>query len=157
MRRNDEEFIGLKEIRNLMQAIIPEKSSSPSVHYPRDITIIRSFIYSLVCGENSGKIAPAAFLAGCNRFGIDNPGPIITKRLSCYGNPEELEKDFKRLAERYREIVPEANIDPDIYTNAEVRGVTYEETTTKKPSTYKDFGETLALSPVKKFSGIQDF
>lgn len=27
-------------------------------------------------------------MAGCNRFGVDNPVPVITKRLALYGNEE---------------------------------------------------------------------
>jgi len=40
-------------------------------------------------------------LAGCNRFGIDNPCPTISKRLSLYGVPEDIEKDFKKMVEKY--------------------------------------------------------
>jgi hypothetical protein len=90
-----------------MLKIIPDKSFSPSVHYPRDITIMRSFVYSLVCGKNAGEITMAEFLAGCNRYGIDNPCPIITKRLSHYGNDELIEKDFKKYAEKFNQTAPE--------------------------------------------------
>ena len=42
-------------------------------------------------------------MAGCNRFGIDNPLPIITKRLAMHGNQEEIVKEFKMLAtEKYK-------------------------------------------------------
>ena len=36
------------------------------------------------------------FLSGCNRFGIDNPCPILTKRLSTYGNDENVLKDWEQ-------------------------------------------------------------
>ena len=49
-------------------------------------------------GENDGQCTEAQFLAGCNRFGLDNPIPIITKRLWLYGNHETCEKEIKELA-----------------------------------------------------------
>jgi hypothetical protein len=65
----------------------------------------------------------AEFLAGCNRYGIDNPCPIITKRLSHYGNDELIEKDFKKYAEKFNQTAPnDICIDPEIYTSAEVKG-----------------------------------
>tara|TARA_B110000285_G_C15133375_1_gene625181 strand:+ start:3072 stop:3590 length:519 start_codon:yes stop_codon:yes gene_type:complete len=99
-QRSGQEFISLSDVRELMKQIIPEKSFSPHVHYPRDITILRSFIYALVCGKNGNKVSVPEFLAGCNRFGVDNPCPIITKRISLYGNNvDSFEEDFKRLVE----------------------------------------------------------
>lgn len=144
MRRNEQVFLSLKDVKNLMVKIIPEKSFSPSVHYPREITVIRSFLYSLVCGDNSGKVSMAEFLAGCNRFGIDNPCPIITKRLSTYGNNEDILKDFTKIAEKFNQSAPlEALVDPEIYTSAEVKGQSFDGLDNKiKVMTYKDFGET---------------
>lgn len=49
-------------------------------------------MYALVSGENGFEISTQEFLAGCNRFGLDNPCPIITKRIALYGNEEELEE-----------------------------------------------------------------
>ena len=134
-----------------MRAIIPEKHSSPFVRYPGDITFIRSFIYSLVCGTNGGKINKTEFLAACNRYGIDNPCPIITKRLSYYGNSEELTKEFKNLAEKHTNL----GIDPDCYASADLKGPSYDPGNQNKG--YHNFKETTALSPVKKLAGITNF
>jgi len=38
---------------------------------------------------------------------VDNPCPIISRRLSIYGNLEEIEKDFKKTLARMKEIHPE--------------------------------------------------
>jgi len=101
--------------------ILPNKSPSPSVYFAREITIFRSFVYSLVCGTNSETFNASEFLAGCNRYGIDNPCPIITKRLSMYGVPEELEKDFKKMVEKYKAIEPRIDVDPDMLGPAELK------------------------------------
>ena len=91
------------------------------MHFPRDVTCFRAFVYALVCGENTGKVAKAQFLAGCNRFGIDNPCPIVTKRLSNYGNTEDVANDFKKLAEKWKNALPEAGIDPELLAPSELK------------------------------------
>jgi len=63
------------------------------------MSFYRTWIYSLTCGDNSKSITKQEFLAACNRFGIDNPCPIITKRLSNYGNTEDLHKEYTELIE----------------------------------------------------------
>lgn len=45
-------------------------------------------LYSLLCGSNTGGVSEMEMMAGCNRFGVDNPVPVITKRLALYGNEE---------------------------------------------------------------------
>jgi hypothetical protein len=47
-----------------------------------------------MCGFNNNNVNEVEFAAGCNRFGLDNPTPIITKRLSMYGNTEDVENLF---------------------------------------------------------------
>jgi hypothetical protein len=97
-----------------MVDIIPGKAPSTTVYFPKDITMFRAYVYSLVCGSNGKTISREEFLAGCNRYGIDNPCPIITKRLSYYGNSEELDKEFKDLIEQYKDLMPAGiNMDPD--------------------------------------------
>lgn len=57
----------------------------------------RAFIYALMCGSNKFECSEIEFLAGCNRFGLDNPVPTITRRLATYGNEEPVEKLLERL------------------------------------------------------------
>ena len=129
------------------------KASTPNVHFAQDITIIRAFVYSLVCENNCNTISAEAFLAGCNRYGIDNPCPIITKRIGLYGLSEDLEKDFKRLVERYRREHPAIKIDADVYGQAELKnGLVFEPLKTAKQTW--DFKETSIRSPAKKSAGI---
>jgi hypothetical protein len=63
--------------------------------------MIRAYIYSLVCNSESNHVSVEAIIAGCNRYGIDNPCPIINKRMSLYGITSDLESDFIKLAEKY--------------------------------------------------------
>jgi hypothetical protein len=39
-----------------------------------------------MCGENTADVNEIEFIAGCNRFGVDNPMPVVTKRLALFGN-----------------------------------------------------------------------
>jgi len=55
------------------------------------------------------------FGAGCSRFGIDNPIPTITKRLSLYGNTEDVESIFKQVAARFT-ANKSPTLDIDLYT-----------------------------------------
>ena len=56
-----------------------------------------------MCGKNNFECAEMEFVAGCNRFGLDNPCPIITRRLATYGNEENVEKIVERLAKQYND------------------------------------------------------
>ena len=55
-------------------------------------------IYALMCGKNGTELTDTEFLAGCNRFGLDNPTPIINARIAPYGNAENMEQLITRLA-----------------------------------------------------------
>lgn len=93
--------VGVKDILEMMETIVPGKTSIPTVTFARNMTFIRAFVYALVCENNSDEISLPSFLAACNRFGIDSPCPIVSKRLSTFGNAEELEKEFKRLVDKF--------------------------------------------------------
>ena len=94
--------ISIADVRKCLQKVIPDKTVSPSVSFGRDITTTRAFLYGIVCKENNQMLPSDAFLAGCNRFGVDNPCPTVTKRLANYGNADELDKDFKRIVNKYK-------------------------------------------------------
>jgi len=96
-----------------------------------------------------------AILAGCNRYGIDNPCPIINKRMSLYGVPDDLVKEFKNLAKTYNEQCPGLNIDPDVLGPAELETGTRMEYTRQIQNTM-DFKETTVESPLRKKAGIHN-
>lgn len=58
----------------------------------------RAFIYALMCGRNGSACSEAEFVAGCSRFGLGNPLPIITRRFWLYGNTDQVEKEVDRWA-----------------------------------------------------------
>ena len=64
---------------------------------------MRSLLYAFICGSNGFETSEVEVLAAFNRFGLDNPTPVITKRLSLYGNEEPLEKVIERLAKQYND------------------------------------------------------
>ena len=57
----------------------------------------------MMCGRNGIEVNDVEFVAGCNRFGLDNPTPIITKRFSTYGNEDTVDKTIERLAKSANE------------------------------------------------------
>lgn len=73
----------------------------------------RALLYSQLCGANSKNISEIEFIAGCNRFALDNPTPTITSRLAFYGNDESIEKKLRVFAEKMA-IAPEM-FDPKVY------------------------------------------
>ena len=56
-----------------------------------------------MCGKNQYHVAIEEFLAGCNRFGLDNVCPIITRRLAHYGNEDTIEKMLEKCARQYND------------------------------------------------------
>lgn len=102
-----------------------------------------------------------AFIAACNRLGLDSPCPIITKRMGIFGNTEELEKDFKRLLKKYSDQFPDNvgfKTDPDILhplTEFKAPLLTGGVIATKqKKSGAYNFNETDVNRPEQKLSGF---
>ena len=81
-------------ITNNMQS----KQSFQFLSFGGQITQLRALVYGLMCGKNGFEISENEFIAGCARFGLDNPTPIITRRLATYGNEEAVEKMVERMA-----------------------------------------------------------
>ena len=88
-----QEFLNLKKECRLRDSSVPK---SPILHlkFGEHFTLIRTFVYALSCGINNNDITVDQFMAACNRFGVDNPLPIITKRISLYGNQEDVVKEY---------------------------------------------------------------
>lgn len=83
-----------------------QKGPSPTLQYAQEKSFIRAFIFGITCGQNDKDLQCESFIAGCHRFGVDNPCPIISRRLNIYGNLEEIDKDFKKILARMKEIHP---------------------------------------------------
>ena len=59
--------------------------------------------YAMMCGKNGPEATDLEFIAGCNKFGIDNPMPVQTKRLQLYGNVEDMDKLVENLARKHND------------------------------------------------------
>ena len=114
-----------------------------------------------MCGKNGFECSDNEFVAGCNRFGLDNPVPIITRRLASFGNEENIEKLIERMAKQYNDL---NFLDPEKF------GSTVPDKSIAKPSDLaglsqlkndrmkvRDMGETLMMKRTgKKVSGVHD-
>ena len=56
-----------------------------------------------MCGTNQSDLNEFEFLAGCNRYSIDNPIPTITKRMAFYGNQEDVAKAIETMVTKVGE------------------------------------------------------
>ena len=122
---------------------------------------MRSLLYAFICGNNGFETSDVEVLAAFNRFGLDNPTPVITKRLSLYGNEEPLEKVIERLAKQYNDSkfldaeklgnLPEKvrdNYKLELMGDADVR---------KEKPIVRDMKEIAnTVQKGKKMSGVQD-
>jgi hypothetical protein len=73
--------------------------------------------------------------------------------MSLYGISEDLDKDFKKLVEKYKKQYPDFDIDPDVHGPAELKmgnGMEY----SKQTQNTMDFKETSVKSPLRKRAGI---
>jgi len=77
--------------------------SSYVVTFPSHIATLRALVYAYMCGTNQPDLNEFEFLAGCNRFAIDNPTPTITKRMAFYGNIEEISKGLDGIVAKVGE------------------------------------------------------
>lgn len=114
-----------------------------------------------MCGDNSYSCNDIEFAAGCNRFGLDNPTPIITRRLASYGNDDTVEKMLERSAKQYQDekfidIENFGSISPDksMLANGLVDSLAQMKANKLK---VRDMEETIVMKRTgKKISGVQD-
>ncbi len=122
---------------------------------------LRALTYAMMCGKNDFSCSDAEFVAGCSRFGLDNPTPIITRRLANYGNEENIDKLVERLAKQYNDnnfLDPEkfGSILPD-KNQTKIGNDTAIMTTKDNKVPVRDMEETKILRRTgKKVSGVHD-
>lgn len=73
------------------QALPPNNDAmaldNPLLIYTAKISQVRAYIFSCTSGEaNTNVFTDDQFLAGCNRFSIENPVPSVSVRCGLYGN-----------------------------------------------------------------------
>jgi hypothetical protein len=70
--------------------------------YPTRISTIRAYIYSCMAGEdNTNVFTDDIFLAGCNRFSIENPVPSVSIRCGLYGNSKDVMQHLAEAERKY--------------------------------------------------------
>ena len=124
--------------------------------YPGTFTMARALLYSQMCGNNSENVHEQEFIAGCNRFALDNPAPTITSRIAFFGNEEPIEKKLKLFAEKLQIAIE--LFDPDTYATMYPGGkpertVTGALAKLRYQLNVKDMHETLLPEQAKKIAG----
>ena len=89
------------------------KYASQFLSYAGEISQYRALVFALMSGDNSFEVTEHALQSGCNRFGLDSPVPIITKRLALYGNEENIDKQLENAAKK----LGMSFLDPGQYTD----------------------------------------
>lgn len=73
------------------------EAHTPFVDFPGDISINRTLLHAFMSGNNSYHLNQDGFRDAINRFGIDSPISNITKRLSYYGNQQDVTEFMKQV------------------------------------------------------------
>ena len=88
---------------------------NPLVSIPSKISIVRAYVYSCTAGEdNTNRFNDDQFLAGCNRFAIENPVPSISTRCGLYGNTRDI---IILLQEAEKKWGKPLKVDSKLYTS----------------------------------------
>ena len=56
-----------------------------------------------MCSTNGEDVNDFEFMAGCNRFAVDNPLPTVTKRIAYYGNHDDIAKQLDAFAAKLQD------------------------------------------------------
>ena len=66
------------------------------------ISQVRAFVFTLMAGNyNSSKVSSNNMLAGLNRFGIENPAPVVSTRCGLYGNSRSVMEILEDAEEKF--------------------------------------------------------
>ncbi len=113
----------------------------------------------MMCGKNGVGCTDKEFVAGCNRFGLDNPVPTIMRRLAHYGNEESVEKIIERMAKQYNDA---KFLDADKFGSVlpdktQAKNLDGPPLKAERVDNAKDFFETQIMKRSgKKVSGVSD-
>ena len=87
------ELNDLVEILNNTNDTIQDEDmvDNPLVKFTGPMSQVRGYIFAAIASEdNTNVIQDSAFIAGCNRFALDNPVPSVSSRCSLYGNSRDV-------------------------------------------------------------------
>lgn len=132
-------------VEKVTKDIRANKIKNPLVKFAGSFSMSRALIYAFMCGTNGYDVNEVELLAGCHRYGVESPVPIVSKRISLYGNEESVQFMVKRIAEELGEF------DKELYgaDKTEKRGL---------EGPVKDLKETMEPQPIKKqrIAGVSD-
>jgi len=84
------------------------------------------------------------FAAGLTRFGVENPIPVIKKRISLFGNTDDISTLLKKLQEKWIMTGDPSKLDLADYNDATINLVPEH-----KLAAPKDLKETEELKPLQ--------
>lgn len=77
--------------------------ANPLISYPGKMSQIRAYIYACTSGDkNTNVFSDDEFLAGCNRYSIENPVPSVVVRCALYGNTREIVAELAEAEKKIR-------------------------------------------------------
>ena len=85
----------LDNLTEIITATMPDESNvsldNPLMKYTGPMAMVRGYIYAAIASEdNTNVIQDSAFIAGCNRYALDNPVPTVSTRCGLYGNSRDV-------------------------------------------------------------------
>lgn len=84
----------LDNFTEIVDATIPEAEAgleNPMMKFVGPMSMVRGYIYAAIASDdNSNVIQDTCFLAGCNRFALENPVPTVSTRCGLYGNSRDV-------------------------------------------------------------------
>ena len=106
-------------VEKVTKDIRANKIQNPLVKFTSSFSSTRALIYAFMCGTNSNDVNEVELLAGCHRFGVESPVPVVSKRISLYGNEESVQYMLKSLGKALE------GLDTDAFGNdrIEKRGI----------------------------------
>jgi hypothetical protein len=54
-------------------------------------------IYALMTSQNTNRMNVSQFMAGVSRYGVENPTPVIKKRIALFGNTDDVISLLKKV------------------------------------------------------------
>ena len=99
-----------------------------------------------MCGGNNNEVNEVELLAGCNRFGVENPLQVVSRRLAFFGNDDKAMDLFDKIKGAFKQ-------DSSQFAPAET-----DKTNQPKSKEPVDLKETKEIRPKKqpKYSNISD-
>lgn len=77
-QNNGEGVLSIDEVLNMTADIIDIESPVQGFAYPKELSVVRAFLYALTSGKNAFAVTYKDFIQGMVRFGIDCPFPFVS-------------------------------------------------------------------------------